>query len=194
MAPTVGTTGGVGKTKIVEEALRLNVPIASTWSCYAGGEEPCGVCDGRIRDAALREAGRLICQPMTQLPGGSPAAAAALQALRPPGIGVARWRWQPAGALCVLAAGPSEQVRCDGLPGDRSQRPICSLARLSPAGPGTGSAGSAMRPPPGSNRRSWHRPAMAQLWAGHYEVVIELDLQEQLQLRGNGRNARNWSN
>jgi 7-cyano-7-deazaguanine synthase len=47
------------KTKIVEVALRLNVPIASTWSCYAGGEHPCGVCDScRIRDAALREAGR----------------------------------------------------------------------------------------------------------------------------------------
>ena len=45
--------------KIVEEALRLNVPMASTWSCYAGGEHPCGVCDScRIRDAALREAGR----------------------------------------------------------------------------------------------------------------------------------------
>ena len=47
------------KTKIVEEALRLDVPIAATWSCYAGGEHPCGVCDScRIRDAALREAGR----------------------------------------------------------------------------------------------------------------------------------------
>ena len=47
------------KTKIVEEALRLDVPIATTWSCYAGGEHPCGVCDScRIRDAALREAGR----------------------------------------------------------------------------------------------------------------------------------------
>ena len=47
------------KTKIVEEALRLNVPIQTTWSCYSGGESPCGVCDScRIRDAALREAGR----------------------------------------------------------------------------------------------------------------------------------------
>ncbi|MCP9881671.1 7-cyano-7-deazaguanine synthase QueC [Cyanobium sp. Alchichica 3B3-8F6] len=47
------------KTRIVQEALRLGVPIATTWSCYAGGEQPCGVCDScRIRDAALIEAGR----------------------------------------------------------------------------------------------------------------------------------------
>ena len=47
------------KTRIVEEALRLNLPIQSTWSCYSGGDEACGVCDScRIRDAALREAGR----------------------------------------------------------------------------------------------------------------------------------------
>lgn len=47
------------KTRIVTEALRLGVPIARTWSCYSGGERPCGVCDScRIRDAALIEAGR----------------------------------------------------------------------------------------------------------------------------------------
>ena len=47
------------KTKIVQEALRLGVPIEDTWSCYSGGDEPCGVCDScRIRDAALIEAGR----------------------------------------------------------------------------------------------------------------------------------------
>lgn len=46
------------KRAIVREALRLGVPIADTWSCYAGGDEPCGVCDScRIRDRALREAG-----------------------------------------------------------------------------------------------------------------------------------------
>ena len=49
----------LSKTDIVREALRLGVPIATTWSCYAGGTEPCGVCDScRLRDAALREAGR----------------------------------------------------------------------------------------------------------------------------------------
>ena len=47
------------KLKIVEEALRLGVPIERTWSCYSGGDDPCGLCDScRIRDAALREAGR----------------------------------------------------------------------------------------------------------------------------------------
>lgn len=46
------------KRTIVREALRLGVPIADTWSCYAGGSEPCGVCDScRIRDRALQDAG-----------------------------------------------------------------------------------------------------------------------------------------
>ena len=47
------------KPRIVREALRLGVPLETTWSCYAGGEQPCGVCDScRIRDEALIAAGR----------------------------------------------------------------------------------------------------------------------------------------
>lgn len=47
------------KKQIVQEALRLGVPIDKTWSCYSGRDQSCGVCDScRIRDAALREAGR----------------------------------------------------------------------------------------------------------------------------------------
>ena len=53
------------KQRIVEEALRLDVPIAQTWSCYSGGEQACGVCDScRIRDQALHAAGRPdLCSP-----------------------------------------------------------------------------------------------------------------------------------
>jgi 7-cyano-7-deazaguanine synthase len=47
------------KVDIVRRALQLGVPIALTWSCYQGGEVPCGVCDScRIRDRALVDAGR----------------------------------------------------------------------------------------------------------------------------------------
>jgi 7-cyano-7-deazaguanine synthase len=56
------------KTEIVRQALRLGVPIDATWSCYSGGNAPCGVCDScRIRDAALIEAGR---PDLASRPGG----------------------------------------------------------------------------------------------------------------------------
>jgi 7-cyano-7-deazaguanine synthase len=48
------------KTDIVRRAQLLGVPIEITWSCYQGGEVPCGVCDScRIRDKALLEANGL---------------------------------------------------------------------------------------------------------------------------------------
>ncbi|NES93991.1 MAG: 7-cyano-7-deazaguanine synthase QueC [Desertifilum sp. SIO1I2] len=54
VAPLVRDT----KVDIVRRAVQLGVPIQLTWSCYQGGEEPCGVCDScRIRDRALIEAG-----------------------------------------------------------------------------------------------------------------------------------------
>ena len=47
------------KVRIIEEALRLGIPIERTWSCYNGEENPCGVCDScRIRDDALKKLGR----------------------------------------------------------------------------------------------------------------------------------------
>lgn len=46
------------KVDIVRRAIALGVPIDQTWSCYLGGDAPCGRCDScRIRDRALIEAG-----------------------------------------------------------------------------------------------------------------------------------------
>ncbi len=54
VAPLITKT----KVDIIKDAIRLGVPIAKTWSCYQGEEEPCGLCDScRIRDRALIEAG-----------------------------------------------------------------------------------------------------------------------------------------
>jgi 7-cyano-7-deazaguanine synthase len=35
----------LSKGEIVQKGFALGVPFELTWSCYAGGERPCGVCD-----------------------------------------------------------------------------------------------------------------------------------------------------
>jgi 7-cyano-7-deazaguanine synthase len=48
----------MSKKEIVRLALRLGAPLKDTWSCYAGGIRPCGVCDScRLRAKGFGEAG-----------------------------------------------------------------------------------------------------------------------------------------
>ena len=48
----------ITKTDIVRRGLRLGINYDETWSCYRGGEKPCGVCGTcRERKEALAKAG-----------------------------------------------------------------------------------------------------------------------------------------
>src|SRR5574344_1344597 len=47
----------LSKAQIVEEAIKLNVPLELTWSCYKEEDKACGVCDScRLRLNGFKEA------------------------------------------------------------------------------------------------------------------------------------------
>lgn len=46
----------LSKAQIVEEAIKLNVPLELTWSCYKEEDQACGVCDScRLRLNGFKE-------------------------------------------------------------------------------------------------------------------------------------------
>ncbi len=74
-AVSIGTYGKVtlaapfaGKTKadVVAAGLALGVPYELTWSCYEGGERPCGVC-GTCRDRAAAFAANGVADPALEV-------------------------------------------------------------------------------------------------------------------------------
>ena len=47
---------GINKAQVVKKGLEIGVPYELTWSCYEGGEEPCGKCGTCIDRIAAFEA------------------------------------------------------------------------------------------------------------------------------------------
>jgi len=48
----------MSKKDIIRLAVKLKAPLEYTWSCYAGGARPCGVCDScKLRAKGFKEAG-----------------------------------------------------------------------------------------------------------------------------------------
>lgn len=46
------------KKEIVLKGADLKIPLELTWSCYKGGEKPCGICDSCVlREKGFKEAG-----------------------------------------------------------------------------------------------------------------------------------------
>ena len=57
-APFIGLT----KAQVVKKGLELKVPYELTWSCYMGGDKPCGVC-GTCLDRAKAFAENGVADP-----------------------------------------------------------------------------------------------------------------------------------
>lgn len=58
--PVIAPLMHLSKAGTIQLGLSLGVDYDLTWSCYQGGEEPCGVCDScRIRDAAFAQVAEL---------------------------------------------------------------------------------------------------------------------------------------
>ncbi|MCM1479724.1 MAG: 7-cyano-7-deazaguanine synthase QueC [Muribaculaceae bacterium] len=54
---------GMNKAQVVKKGLELGVPYELTWSCYEGGDVPCGVC-GTCRDRAAAFAENGVTDPL----------------------------------------------------------------------------------------------------------------------------------
>ena len=55
----------MAKKDVVREGLRLKVPYHLTWSCYEGGDKPCGKC-GTCRDRAAAFAANGVADPASK--------------------------------------------------------------------------------------------------------------------------------
>ena len=55
----------MAKKDVVREDLRLKVPYHLTWSCYEGGDKPCGKC-GTCRDRAAAFAANGVADPASK--------------------------------------------------------------------------------------------------------------------------------
>lgn len=56
------------KAEVVRQGLELKVPYELTWSCYEGGETPCGVC-GTCRDRTAAFAANGVEDPLMKASG-----------------------------------------------------------------------------------------------------------------------------
>jgi 7-cyano-7-deazaguanine synthase len=45
----ISFTMGMNKTDIIRKGIGLKLPLKYTWSCYAGGSNPCGKCESCLR-------------------------------------------------------------------------------------------------------------------------------------------------